>query len=119
MIDDHAEPSLEYTHTRHGFLVECPSLPEDASDYERQEINNAWRHAMDLYAESVNRACISFTRVAKGVPETQVYANDVQKLAQAVAAQARLAALLDGVHHRLVLEEKLSDKLKLDSCGCL
>lgn len=123
--------TIDYTLPKPGLSDPCPYVPDGATDYERQEVTIAWRRCVSAAHQAAQRLTAAFD--GHRLPCTNPSANDVQAMAQLVAARAELAARIDGIEHRLVLQrhhdeaaatrprptrEEQRAHLDEGSCGC-
>lgn len=85
-------------------------MPDGVTNYERQEINRCYRNALRYGREIVNGIAFDLgttTDAGRGrVPDARPMANDAQRMGQYIAARAELYARIDGVMHRLAMNEK-------------
>ena len=96
------------------FDDKCPFRPEGMTKYEAQEIGRLWRNAVSSYQKAITRANTRLGRLVTGTTvdgdptwiETRPMANDIQKLAIAVAAEHALGEFINAVEHRLALAKR-------------
>lgn len=100
-------PTLTFEHTGPD-LGDDPPFPDGATNYERQELRLAWRNALSYYADLAGYAAQGFRAVAEtnSLYLREANNNAAQRLVQAQMAHERYRTLLDGIHHRLAMEER-------------
>lgn len=80
---------------------ECPAIPEGATDWERQEIVRTWRN-VHHYAHKIAASVMAGTKTpVQARPGT----NIAQDVIEWVNARNELAVRIQGVEHRLAMQE--------------
>lgn len=93
---------------------ECPYIPDGATDWEEQEIRAAWRKVHTAAADAMARIASAFNPDPDRfrMPDTHPSANEVQSVAQFVAARALLQGRIDGCEHRLAEDRRRLEEIE-------
>lgn len=94
-----------------GIESTCPAVPENASNWERQEADHFWREALYQRREAIERliteyeAIVTIRDAAVGLTS----GNLAQVVSKAEQASAQLNGVLNGIRHRLALSAKTDE----------
>lgn len=92
---------------------EAMGIPSTATEWEVQEIRNAFRSALYDFDDAIGRIVDARERFLQ-LKGDRAYGNDAQKLLQAHASAARYSACVQGSLHRSYREGRQAEADKMD-----
>lgn len=95
--------TTELTFTEVDLIDPCPIIPEGATNYEAQEIRRCYRNVLSYNKRIAERAHTYFVETTLGRLVEPRFDQDVM---DATRAMTELRTRIDGVMHRLAMDER-------------